>query len=178
MDSLLQSILVLSSVQTCFSKLNFLMISSVKRSARCALPVGSESLALCALLLNPALSNLRCASQVVLLTMMWSGVKSRITSSAAVGVDLIAPVMQRHARLYTFFNGFLVVAFGFSVPHYCAVCDHRSHYHGIHSSQYWWLPHVFPAMFLHTINDDLALLAIFSTWRFQISFESRVSPRY
>jgi len=67
-SSLLQSLLVPSSVRNCFSKLNFLVISSVGISARCALPVGSKSLALCALLLNPALSNLRCAPQAVLLT--------------------------------------------------------------------------------------------------------------
>jgi len=115
MNSLLQSLLVLSSVRNCFSKLNFLMISSVGRWARCALPVGSESLALRALLLNPTLSNLRCAPQAVLLTMMWSGVRSRITSSAAMGVDPIAPVMQRYASPSTFSNVFLVVASSVSI---------------------------------------------------------------
>jgi len=52
MDSLLQSLLLLSSVRNCFLKLNFLMISSIGGWTKCALPVGSKSLALCALLLN------------------------------------------------------------------------------------------------------------------------------
>jgi len=77
-----------------------------------------------------------------------------MTSSAAVGVEL--PVMQRHASLCTL---------GSPVPHCCNVGEiiFLTIMVYIHHSPDELQPHIFPEMFLHTISDDFALLAVFST---------------